>query len=153
MRYIKFLVIVFLISSCSKDELPTIACSTKTNQINDVKRLITGTYDWVYTKVTYQIGGTIETPSSTGLRYKYAFKSNGQVEYFENVTLKWSNKYVVDYEFKVTNYPSDSAAVIIINDKTTGQRQEFFRPYLCNDSAIFYNPYSSIDSQRYFKRN
>ena len=153
MQYIKLLIIVFLINSCNKDEFPIIACSTKTNQMDDVKKLITGTYNWVYTKVTYQIGSTIETPSSTGVRYKYVFKSNGQVDYFENDTLKWNNKYVVDYEFKVTTYPLDSATIIIINDKETGQREEFFRPYLCNDSAKFYNPYNSIDFQRYFKRN
>ncbi len=65
--------------------------------------------------MTYQIGGTIETPPGTGVKYKYVFKSNGQVEYYENDTLKWNNKYIIDYEVKVTTYPLDSATIIIIN--------------------------------------
>src|SRR5262245_58920220 len=140
MRYIKFLIALLLISSCNKDER-TIPCSAKTNQMDDVKKLIVGTYNWAYSKVTIQTGSTIQTPSSTGVSYKYVFKSSGLVDYFENDTLKWNNPYIVDYEFKVSNYPLDSATVIIINNKQTAQRLQFFRPYLCNDSAKFYNPY------------
>ena len=74
---------MLLIMLCSKDDLPKVDCSTKTNQIDDVKKLIIGTYEWAYTKVTYQIGGTIvQTPSNTGMKYRYLFKSNGQVDYF-----------------------------------------------------------------------
>jgi hypothetical protein len=154
MRYIKFLIVLFLASSCTKDDVPTISCSSKTNQIDDVKKLITGTYDWVYTIDTYRIGGeVIETPFTTRVKYTYVFKSNGNVDFFVNDTLKWSNKFVVDYEFKVSTYPSDSATIVIINNTVTGQRQEFFRPYLCNDTAVFYNPSNSLSSQRYFKRN
>ena len=94
-----------------------------------------------------------ETPTTTGVNYKYVFNKNATVDYFENNTLKSSDNYVIDYEFKVTTYPLDSATIVIIKDKQTGQRKDFFRPWLCNDSARFYNPYNSIDIQRYFKRN
>lgn len=117
------------------------------------KKLLTGTYSWAYTIITYQIGSSIQTPANTGLNYKYVFDKNGIVYYYENDTLKSTGNYVIDYEFKVTTYPSDSATIVIINDNQTNQRKEFFRPYLCNDSALFYNPYNSIDSKRYFKRN
>jgi len=95
----------------------------------------------------------IETAANSGLVYKYVFNKNGTVDYYENKVLKSSDNYVIDYEFKVTSYPSDSATIIIIKDIQTGQRKDFFRPWLCDDSARFYNPYNSIDSQRYFKRN
>ena len=131
MRQVTFLFIVLLFTSCSKNDLPKVDCSAKTNQINDVKRLIVGTYTWSYTKITYLGDSTYaESPLSTGLNYKYRFKPDGQVDYFQNDTIMWSNNYVVDYEFKVTTYPSDSATVVIITDKQTGLRQEFFRPYL-----------------------
>ena len=154
MRLVIFLFIVFLFASCSKNDLPNANCSTKTNHINDVKRMIVGTYIWSYTKISYLGDSTHdETPLSTGLNYKYVFRPDGKVDFFQNDTLKWSNNYVVDYEFKVTTYPSDSATIVIISNKQTGLRQEFFRPYLCIDSAKFYNPYNSIDFQRYFKRD
>ena len=116
--------------------------------------LIAGSYTWSYTKITY-LGGSsfIETPSTTGITYRYVFKPSGKVDYFQNDSLLWSYNYVINYEFKVTTYPSDSATIVIINNMQTGQRQEFFRPYLCTDSAKFYNPYNTIDAQRYFKRD
>jgi hypothetical protein len=153
----KTLIIIFswtILSSCKKETLPIIDCSKKSNKMDDVKALIKGTYTWVYTRVNNQ--GTsplIETPSSTGLNYKYVFDGSGNVDYYENNQLKSSDNYVIDYEFKVTTYPTDSATILIINDKQSGIRKSFFRPWLCNDSSHFYNPYSSIDYQRYFKRN
>ena len=153
MRKLIPLAIILLLISCNKNELPKIDCSAKTNQITDVKKLIAGTYNWVYTRVTYFTFDTIDTPLKAKFSYKYVFKSNGQVDYFHNDTLIWSNNYVIDYEFKVTTYPLDSSTIVIINDKQTGQRKEFFRPYLCNDSARFYNPFNSIDYQLYFKRD
>ena len=115
---------------------------------------MSGTYTWAYSIVRY-LGSPpfIETPASTGKNYMYVFHKNGTVDYFENSALKASYSYVVDYEFTVTNYPKDSATNVIIKDKQTGVRTEWFRPWLCNDSARFYNPYYSIDVQRYFKRN
>jgi hypothetical protein len=153
----KILMIIFTLTvllSCKKETLPIIDCSKKSNKMDDVKALVKGTYTWAYTRVYYR--GTpsfIETPSSTGLNYKYVFDGNGNVDYYENNQLKSNDNYVIDYEFKVTTYPTDSATIIIINDKQTGVRKNFFRPWLCNDSSRFYNPYSSIDYQRYFKRN
>jgi len=131
-----------------------INCSAKTNDIEDVRQLIGGTYNWVYSRVWY-MGSLpfIETPASTGKNYKYVFSNSGTVDYYENNTLNSSDNYVIDYEFKVSNYPSDSATMVIIKDKQTGQRKEYFRAWLCNDSARFFNPYSSFDIQRYFKRN
>jgi hypothetical protein len=139
---------------CKKETIPDINCAAKTNDIENVRLLLNGTYSWAYT--TVRMMGTpafMETPTSTGLNYKYIFYKNGTVDYYENNVLKSSNNYVIDYEFKVTTYPSDSATIVIIKDKQTGQRKEFFRPWLCNDSARFYNPYNSIDRQRFFKRN
>ena len=151
-----FLLLIFLTFtlSCKKETIPNINCSTKTNDIENVKLLLYGSYNWVYTTVSMMGNPTFtETPTTTGLNYKYVFNKNATVDYYENNVLKSSDNYVIDYEFKVTTYPLDSATVVIIKDKQTGQRKEFFRPWLCNDSARFYNPYNSIDIQRYFKRN
>ncbi|HEY8657971.1 MAG TPA: hypothetical protein VIL78_02980 [Hanamia sp.] len=139
--------------ACKKDITPNVSCSEKSNSIEIVRNLLPGSYSWAYTIVTYQGGGSIETPSSTGLNYKYVFDKNGTVYYYENDMLKSTDVYNIDYEFKVTTYPSDSATIVIISNKQNGQRKDFFRPYLCNDSALFYNPYNSIDNKRYFKRN
>ena len=151
---LSLIILVTLIPSCKKDTIPTVNCSTKTNNIEDVRLLIKGTYNWAYTTVRMMGNPTFtETPTSMGLNYSYTFNKNGTVDYFENNSLKSTDNYVIDYEFKVTTFPSDSATIVIIKDKVTGQRKEFFRPWLCNDSARFYNPYNSIDRQRYFKRN
>lgn len=149
-----FSILLVFTFSCKKETMPNINCSTKTNDIEIVRLLIGGTYNWAYTKVNMR--GTpifTETPNTTGADYKYVFNKNGTVDYYENKILKSSDNYVIDYEFKVTAYPSDSATIVIIKDKQTGQRKDFFRTWLCTDSARFYNPNNSIDRQRYFKRN
>lgn len=153
-RIFVFFILTGIVFGCKKDIEPSVDCSAKTNNIDQVKQLLSGTYEWVYTTVRMIGNPTFtETPSTTGLNYKYVFNRNGSVDYYENNVLKATDQYVIDYEFKVTTFPSDSATIIIIKDKQTGQRKEFFRPWLCNDSARFYNPYNSIDRQRYFKRN
>jgi len=139
--------------ACKKDTLPSITCNEKSNSIDITKKLLPATYSWAYSAISFQGGSFIETPISTGLNYKYVFEKNGNVSYYENNVLKSVDSYVIDYEYKVTTFPSDSATVVIIKDKQNGQRKDFFRPYLCNDSSLFYNPYNSIDSKRYFKRN
>ena len=153
MRLILLLLILLAITvSCKKKTL--IDCAAKTNDIEKVRQFISGTYSWVYSTVWIMGNAPItETPDSTGITYKYVFKENGTVDYHENNALKSTDNYIIDYEFKVSTYPRDSATVVIIKDKQTDQRKEFFRPWLCNDSARFYNPYNSIDVQRYFKRN
>lgn len=144
--------IIFI--ACKKDITPNVSCSEKSNSIEIARKLLPGSYSWAYSIVTYLGGGSfIETPSSTELNYRYVFTKNGMVNFYENDTLKATDVYNIDYEFKVTTYPSDSATIVIIKDKQTGLRKSFFRTYLCNDSSLFYNPYSSIDSKRYFKRN
>ena len=148
------LIFVTVTFSCKKEILPHINCSAKINDIENVRLLISGTYNWAYTTVRMMGNPTFtETPTTTGLNYKYIFNENGTVDYYENNALKSTNNYVIDFEFKITSFHSDSATIIIIKDKQTGQRKDFFRPWLCNDSARFYNPYNSIDRQRYFRRN
>jgi len=143
--------IIFL--ACKKETTPDIPCSERTNSIEIVKKLLPGNYSWAYTVVTFQGGSSVQTPTTTGLNYKYIFENDGNVLYYENNTLKSTDTYIVDYEFKITTYPSDSSTIVIIKDKQSGTRKDFFRAYLCNDSSLFYNPYSSNDYKRYFKRN
>lgn len=152
MKY-TLLILAFLLSSCKKDNIFNISCDNKLNSMDVIKEYLPGTYEWSYSRISYQVGGSIENPTSTGLHYKYNFLKNGRVNYYENNILKSTDNYLIDYEFRVTTYPSDSSTIIIINDTQTGQRKSFFRPYLCNDSALFYNPYSSINLKRYFKRS
>jgi len=147
-----FIMLSIILSDCKKDSIPRISCSSKSNSIEIVRKLLQGSYYWAYTIVTYQGGSFIETPSNTGKNYKYVFV-NGKVYYYENSVLISTDVYKIDYEFKVTTFPSDSATIVIITDGQNGQRKDFFRPYLCNDSALFYNPHNSIDYKRYFKRN
>ncbi len=153
-RIFVFLMLSGIAFGCKKDMEPSVDCSAKTNDMDKVNQLISGTYEWVYTTVRMMGSPTFtETPLTTGLNYRYVFKRNGSVDYYENNVLKATDHYVIDYEFKVSTFPPDSATIVIIQDKQTGQRKEFFRPLLCNDSARFYNPYNSIDRKRYFKRN
>ena len=155
MSNILYLIIFSIIfMACAKEKFPNISCSAKSNSIEIVKKLLPGSYSWAYTVATYQLGGSkVETPLTRGLNYRYVFQKNGLVKFFENGKLKSTDVYKIDYEFKVTTYPSDSAVIVIISNTRSGQRKSFFRPYLCNDSALFYNPYNSIDFKDYFKRN
>jgi hypothetical protein len=163
MRLFLFISILIGLSACKKDsyetnlptaiKYPAMSCLRKTNQIDTVKTMIVGTYDWAYTfHRLWRQEAQIWTPQNQGLTYRYVFKPNAEVEYYENQKLQWTNNYIVDYEFKVSTFPLDSAATVIINDKISGQRMEYFRAYICNDSTIFYNPYSSIDVVRHFGR-
>ncbi len=78
---------------------------------------------------------------------------NGTVSFVENNQNQWTRNYEIDYEFKVTQYQLDSATVVIIKDPETGQRTQFFRPFMCSDTAYFYNPYSSILTVNFYKRD
>jgi hypothetical protein len=151
--FVLFILLIFTLS-CKKEAIPNINCSTKTNDLENVRQLLPGSYHWVYTKA-HMMGNPpyIESAASAGLDYQYVFKKNGTVDYYESNVLISSDNYLIDYEFKVTTYPLDSAIIIIINDKQTGQRKDFFQPWLCADSALFYSPHNSIEIQRYFKRN
>ena len=155
MKYKYCLVIIMILAvGCKKDSTLNVACSAKTNDIDKVRILLPGTYVWTHSRVWIMGNNpSIETPLTTGMRYTYVFDRKGFVRYFENEVLKSHDKYVIDYEFKVSAYPSDSATIVIIQDKQNGQRKEFFRPWLCKDSARFFNPYSSFDIQRYFVRD
>ena len=152
---------IFIISlltflySCKKDTV-TVSypdCSKKTNEINLVKGLIAGNYDWVKTYMYHFTFRDTLTPQNQGYTLQYQFDKNGTVSFYKNNQIQWTNNYEVDYEFKVSTYPLDSNTIVIIKDKQTGQRTQFFRPYLCNDSAYFYNPYSSITVVNFYKRN
>ena len=161
---LSFLILILIsLASCRKEgnetklptaiKYPSMSCLRKTNQIDTVKAMIVGTYDWAYTSYRpYRQEAQIWTPQNQGLTYRYVFKPNAEVDYYENNRLQWTNNYTVDYEFKVSTYQLDSATMVIIYDKTSGQRVQYFRAYLCNDSAILYNPYSSVDIVRYFGR-
>lgn len=140
--------------ACKKDIIPNVSCIEKSNSMEIVRKLLPGSYSWTYSIVTYLGSGSfIETPLNTGINYKYVFNKNGFLYYYENDILKSTDVYNINYEFKVTTYPTDSSTIVIINNNQTGLRKSFFRVFLCNDSALFYNPYNSVDSKRHFKRN
>lgn len=142
-----------ILLACKKENLPNISCNEKSNTIDVVRKLLPGSYYWAYTKGYYLGGYTdIATPATTGKNHKYVYSKNGKRSYYQNNVLKSIDTYTIDYEFKITAYPSDSATIVIIFD-STGQRKSFFRPHLCTDSALFNNPYTSVDYQTYFKRN
>lgn len=115
--------------------------------------MIAGTYTWTQTYRYYSTFQDTLTPQNQGITQKYVFSKNGTVSFIENNLSLWTRYYEIDYEFKVTQYQPDSATVVIITDPQTGQRTAFFRPYLCNDSARFFNPYSSITLVNYYKRD
>lgn len=115
--------------------------------------MIAGTYTWTHTFRYYFTFQDTLTPQNQGITQKYVFNKNGTVNFIENNQSQWTRNYEIDYEFKVTQYQPDSATVVIIKDRQTGQRTQFFRAFLCNDTAYFYNPYSSILTVNFYKRN
>ena len=143
--------------ACKKERDPiTIACNKRTNKVEEVKQLIAGKYEWVYTKVVvWGTTTTPQTPASTGSTHQYVFDNSGTVKYFENQKLVWDRMYEVDFRFRVYPADKDSSAFIVIKDKETLARKESFMAYLCNDSALFYNPYflSDIDLLKNYKRH
>ena len=152
----KYLIAIFLLSvfaACKKDSFSYADCSLKTNDISNVKALITGTYTWTHTFRYYYTFQDTLTPQNQGRSEKYVFNKNGTVSFVENNQILWTRNFEIDYEFKVTQYQPDSATIVIIKDPQTGQRTQIFRPFLCNDTAYFYNPYSSILTVNFYKRN
>ncbi len=148
------IIIMILFFACKKENLPNISCNEKSNAIDLVRKLLPGSYSWAYTKETFPSGNSrIETPASTGNNFKYVFYKNEKLYYYKNNVLQSIDSYIIDYEFKLTTYPLDSATVVIIYDSQTGLRKNYFRPYLCTDSSLFYNPYSSFNFKSYYKRN
>ncbi len=129
-------------------------CERKTNQVDSVRQLITGTYKWVYTEVRDRgfPSDSLQTPSSIGIHRTYVFDENGKVRYFENGHLQSTCNYQIDYEMKISTYTLDSMATVIATDPLTGKKIYNFRAYLCNDSALFYNPYGRSDFFQHFTR-
>lgn len=153
---IKLLLVVsflFTFGACKKDNFSYADCSKKTNEIAEVKAMMAGTYTWTHSYRYYFTFQDTLTPQNQGKTETYVFNKNGAVSFLENNQVQWTRGYEIDYEFKVTQYPADSATVVIIKDPETGQRTQFFRPYLCDDSARFFNPYSSILVAKFYKRN
>jgi hypothetical protein len=159
-----FLPLVFLLG-CKKapideqTEFPTatmfagLDCTRRTNNKDTVSMMIQGTYEWAYTR-SYQWRGPslVLMPVIDGTK-RYVFKPDQKVEYYENGRRKWTYDYMVDFESAVTLYPLDSSTVVIIRNES-GQRHEFFRVQMCNDSAQFYCPipYGEIDAFHNYHR-
>lgn len=146
-----------LFFACKKEKPQdpiTIPCNQRTNKLEEVKQLIAGSYNWAYTNERGRGYAETHTPASTGSTHRYVFDKEGNVKYYENNNLVWDRSNVVDYELRVSQYIFDSNALVIITDKATQQRKEYFRAYLCNDSALFFNPHSplDIDHFRNYKR-
>ena len=152
-RTVLTFILLLNLSACEKDNFSYSDCSHKTNDISNVKAMIAGTYNWTHTYRYYFTFQDTLTPENQGKSEKYVFNKNGTVSFFENNQTQWTRNYEIDYEFKVTQYQLDSATIVIIKDPQTGQRTQFFRPYLCNDSARFFNPYSSVTVVNFYKRN
>jgi hypothetical protein len=153
------LIFILVFISCSKQHVidypqatkfPSVNCSSRTNNIDTIRLMMTGTYEWVRTAVSSRAGTEYTNPYTEQMTYKYVFRSDSTVELYENGRFRWSNKYIVDYELPIILLPSAGTVVSII-DKTTSNRIDWFYPYLCNDSAIFSNP-GSVDASRYFTR-
>jgi hypothetical protein len=132
----------------------TVPCDKKTKNIDSVRTLISGVYNWKYSTVIARgVDSYVETPQTTGQTQKYVFDKNSIASYYVNNRLTAEYNYVVDYEFKITNYPSDSSTIVIFKDKQTGYLLDFYRVKICNDSAVLFNPYSSISRTNYYERN
>ncbi|HYH16246.1 MAG TPA: hypothetical protein VD794_13550 [Flavisolibacter sp.] len=132
-----------LFFACKKEKEKdpiTISCNKRTNKLEEVKQLIAGRYEWAYTNERGRVREATHTPASTGSTHRYVFDKGGTVKYYENDQLIWERSYEVDYDLRITSYPLDSNAVVIIRDKATQVRQDYFWAYLCNDSALFYHP-------------
>ena len=153
------LALLVIIAACQKDDaiyypqalkFPSLNWPNKTNDIDTIKLMVVGTYDWVRTEVSNRTGTKYTDPDTERKTYKYVFRPDSIVELYEDGKFKWSNKYVVDYEMPIAILPS-AGTVISIIDKSTSNTLEYFYPFLSNDSAAFSNP-GSNPAARYFSR-
>lgn len=128
-------------------------CPASTRNVDTASIMIVGTYDWEYTNVYTRIGLTsVLTPQTEGKYKRYVFHSTGVVHYYENLSLQWSKRYTVDYEFRYSQYPEDSSATIFFFDSPSGDYSSFFNIRLCNQRAILWKP-ASIEHISYFTRH
>jgi hypothetical protein len=154
-----FFLIISPLFACKKgnqkmNDSIMIACDKKTKNIDSVRSLIPGEYNWAYSTIRSRgVESYIETPQTVNESRKYIFDKEGNVNYYINNKAEAAYDYEIDYEFKITNYLSDSSTVIILNDKQTNYLVEFYRIRICNDSTILTNPYNSISRVDYYKRN
>ena len=120
--------------------------------MDTLKNLIVAKYQWIKTRYAGRGGDITYTPQNTNRLENYEFYNNGTVNYYENLFLKNSFNYTIDYASKVTGILTHSSIMIIATDKNTGIIQFHFNVYLCNDTAIFGNPFSSVTNISYYKR-
>jgi hypothetical protein len=158
-RLALFVLTIPSLFACKKDNQKghdsiVVPCNLKTENIDSVRLLIPAVYNWAYSTIIARgVESYNETPRTVHQSRKYIFDKNGTVSYYVNSKQEALYKYEVDYEFKITNYPSDSSTVIIFSDKQTGYRVGFYRVKICNDSAVLTNPFNSVTSIDLFKRN
>ena len=98
--------------------------------------MIAGTYNWTKTYRYYFTFQDTLTPQNQGRTEQYSFDKNGTVSFFANHQIQWTNNYEVDYEYKVTSYPLDSATIIIIKDKL-GKEHNFSEHFFVMIQHIF----------------
>lgn len=160
LRFIFFFAIMLLsLLACKKEKQKitdpiTVPCDKKTKNIDSVRKLISGVYNWKYSTVIARgVDSYVETPQTIGQTQKYIFDKENSATYYLNDRLNAEYNYEVDYEFKVTNYLSDSSTLVIFKDKQTGSLLAFYRIKICNDSAVLFNPYNSISRVDFYKRN
>lgn len=160
LRFASFSILIQLsLLSCKKNSQKNndpivVYCNKKTKNIDSVRILIQGFYNWKYsTVISRGVESYIETPQTIGQTQKYIFCKNSSASYYVNNKLNAEYNYEIDYEFKITNYLSDSSTIVILKDKKTGYVIDFYRVEICNDSAVLYNPYNSISRINYFERN
>ena len=127
---------------CTKDKIKdsiTVSCNRKTGNIDSVRQLIAGTYDWVYTYGIADRTGQeyIEIPANSGQRRRYIFDNQGAFRYYESDTLNIEYRYTIGYNLEDIGNLHDSSAVITVYDKHTDQEVYHFRPKICNDSTVF----------------
>ncbi len=133
------LAIVYGINSCKKEESPPVSynipCSQPIQDSIISKFLFQGNWKWISEYYTVPFTGNviIKTPATEGYSRNMTIDA-AVIEFFKNDTLEAKFKYNIEKELTVTNYPDDSAYVLVFYDYMTNISTNYVHFKICNDS-------------------
>jgi len=130
------IILIFLFHSCKKENPHyNISCDKPSNNISISKHLIVGKWTWVSELYRQQANGQyiLKTPQTEGFT-KELSASYSIIEYFKNGIFEQKYHYEFIMEKSITNYPDDTANVLVFKDFITGQRSNYVHYEICNDT-------------------
>jgi hypothetical protein len=146
-----FCITALLFAQCKKEDKPyqpIQICSDLSYDIDTIKLYIQGNWQWLENK-WYNFDSrdyAYRTPKTEGYVKYMSFTGNSaSVHSLTSIanTIIATYIYKIQRESEITNFPEDTNAVLVLYNRSTGQRESYFRVAICKNFLITARSYRS----------